>query len=439
MLLPICLLLDSEQIIWEVIYKMEYGCIGKKLPHSFSKIIHEKIGDYSYELCELTEEELPSFMEERNFKAINVTIPYKEAVIPYLYELSETAKSIGAVNTVVNRGGKLYGYNTDFYGMTSLIKKNNIDFRGKKVAVLGTGGTSKTADAVAKSLGAEAVIKVSRKQTESTVTYDGLYKMYSDTDIIINTTPVGMFPEIYASPVDISRFPKLSGVIDAVYNPLETKLVADSKAKGISAESGLYMLVAQAIRAYEIFMDKTAEANLLDNIFNNVKSQKQNIVLIGMPGSGKTTIGQAVAQKLGRDFIDSDVEIKQVIKTEISDFFEKYGEEKFRDEESKVIKDIAKRSGVVIATGGGAILRQENVDALKMNGILYFLDRSLDQIIPTSDRPTASNALALKKRYDERYGIYTACADKNIIVTGNVQDAVTQIEGEHFNYENSCN
>lgn len=417
---------------------MEYGCIGKKLPHSFSKIIHEKIGDYSYELVELTEEELPKFMESRDFKAINVTIPYKESVIPYLYEMSDTAKSIGAVNTVVNRDGKLYGYNTDFYGMTALIKKNRIDFNGKKVAVFGTGGTSKTATAVAKSLGAESVIKVSRNKTDSTVTYDELYGEHTDVDIIINTTPVGMFPQIYASPVDLSKFNSLSGVIDAVYNPLETKLVADAKKQGIPAESGLYMLVGQAIKAYEIFMGKTASDNLLDNIFNDVKSQKQNIVLIGMPGSGKTTIGQAVAKKLGRDFIDSDDEIKKIIKTEISDYFSQNGEENFRDVETEVIKDIAKSSGVVIATGGGAVLRQENIDALKMNGIIYFLDRPLSDIIPTSDRPTASSREAIEKRYNERYEIYKSSADKNITVTGIVDDAVTQIESEHFKNENTC-
>lgn len=417
---------------------MEYGCIGKKLPHSFSKIIHEKIGDYSYKLVELTEDELPVFMEKRDFKAINVTIPYKEAVIPYLYELSDTAKSIGAVNTIVNRDGRLYGYNTDFYGMTALIKKNNIDFNGKKVAVLGTGGTSKTAAAVAKSLGAKSVIKVSRSKTENTVTYDELYENNADTDIIINTTPVGMFPQIYASPVDLSRFTSLSGVIDAVYNPLETKLVADAKSRGISSESGLYMLVAQAIKAYEIFMDKTAPENLLDDIFNDVKANKQNIVLIGMPGSGKTTIGQAVAEKLGRDFIDTDIEIKKNIKIEISDYFSQYGEEKFRDIETQVIKDISTRSGAVIATGGGAVLKQENVDALKMNGIIYFLDRPLEQIVPTSDRPTASSREAIEKRYSERYGIYKSSADKSVTVTGVVNDAVKQIESEHFNYENSC-
>lgn len=417
---------------------MEYGCIGKKLPHSFSKIIHERIGDYSYKLVELTEEELPKFMKNRYFKAINVTIPYKEAVIPYLYEMSDTAKSIGAVNTVINRNGKLYGYNTDFYGMTALIKKNSIDFNGKKVAVLGTGGTSKTAKAVAKKLGAKTVIKVSRNKTDSTITYDELYSEHTDIDIIINTTPVGMFPQIYASPVDLSKFNSLSGVIDAVYNPLETKLVADAKKQVIPAESGLYMLVGQAIKAYEIFMGKTASDNLLDNIFNDVKSQKQNIVLIGMPGSGKTTIGKAVAQKLGRDFIDSDDEIKKIIKTEISDYFSQYGEENFRDVETQVIKDIAKSSGVVIATGGGAVLRHENIDALKMNGIIYFLDRPLSDIIPTSDRPTASSREAIEKRYNERYEIYKSSADKFVTVTGVVSDAVTQIESEHFKNENTC-
>lgn len=417
---------------------MEYGCIGKKLPHSFSKIIHEKIGDYSYELVELTEEELPEFMKNSDFKAINVTIPYKQAVIPYLYEMSDTAKEIGAVNTVVNRNGLLYGYNTDFYGMTALIKKNQIDFNGKKVAVLGTGGTSKTAAAVASSLGAKNVIKVSRNKTDCTVTYDELYSEHTDIDIIINTTPVGMFPNIYASPVDLYKFNSLSGVIDAVYNPLETKLVADAKKRGVPSESGLYMLVAQAISAYEIFMNKKAPENLLNDIFNDVKTNKQNIVLIGMPGSGKTTIGQAVAKKFGRKFIDTDDEIKKIIKTEISDYFAKFGEEKFRDIETEVIKDISKSSGIVIATGGGAILKKINVDALKMNGVIYFLDRPLKDIVPTSDRPTASSIEALKKRYNERYGIYKSSADEAIPVTGIVNEAVMQIESEHFKNENSC-
>lgn len=410
---------------------MEYGCIGKKLPHSFSKIIHEKIGEYPYELCELSEDEIAPFMTEHSFKAINVTIPYKQTVIPYLYEISETAKSIGAVNTVVNRNGRLYGYNTDFYGMASLLKKNKIDLKNKKVAILGSGGTSKTSYAVAKSLEASEIYRVSRTGNENSITYQELYSEHSDVDVIINTTPVGMFPDIYKSSVDLTKFKKLSGVADAVYNPLTTKLVQDAKRLGIPAESGLYMLTAQAIRAYEIFMDTEASDGLLDSIYSDVLSLKKNIVLIGMPCSGKSTIGKAVAERLGREFIDTDEVIKKEIKTGISDYFEKYGETAFRDRETEVIKRISSLSGIVIATGGGAVLRQENTDALKMNGTLYYMDRPLEQLIPTSDRPLASSAEAIKKRYDERIDIYLAAADKKITVTGICEDAVSQIEREH--------
>lgn len=410
---------------------MEYGCIGEKLPHSFSKIIHEKIGTYSYELCELTKDEISEFMTEHNFKAVNVTIPYKQTVIPFLYEISQTAKAIGAVNTVVNRGGKLYGYNTDFYGMTSLLKKNNIELEGKKVAILGSGGTSKTSFAVAESLGASEIYRVSRTGNEGSVTYDELYEKHSDIDVIINTTPVGMYPDIFKSPVDLSKFENLSGVADAVYNPLTTKLVQQAKKLGIPAESGLYMLTAQAIRAYEIFMDTKAQDGLLDSIFSEVLSSKKNIVLTGMPGSGKSTIGKATAEALGREFIDTDDEIKKEIGMEIAEYFEKFGEEAFRDKETEVIKTLSVKSGVVIATGGGAVLRQENTDALKMNGTVYYLNRPFEQLIPTDDRPLASSVEALKKRYDERIDIYHSTADKKITVTGICEDAVNQIIKEH--------
>lgn len=410
---------------------MEYGCIGKKLPHSFSKIIHEKIGTYSYELCELTEEEITAFMTEHNFKAVNVTIPYKQTVIPFLNEISETARDIGAVNTVVNRDGKLYGYNTDFYGMTSLLQKNKISLDGKKVAILGSGGTSKTSVAVAKSLGASEILRVSRTGNDNSITYAELYENHSDTDVIINTTPVGMYPEIFSSPVDLSVFKNLSGVADAVYNPLTTKLVQDAQKMGIPAESGLYMLTAQAIRAYEIFMNTEADRELLDSIFSDILKEKKNIVLTGMPGSGKSTIGKAVAQKLGREFIDTDEEIKKDIRMEIAEFFEKFGEKSFRDKETEVIKKISTLSGVVIATGGGAVLRQENIDALKMNGTVYYLDRPLEQLIPTADRPLAASAEAIKKRYEERIDIYNSTADKSITVTGVVEDAVKRLEKEH--------
>ncbi len=410
----------------------EYGCIGRKLPHSFSKIIHEKIGNYSYELYELNEDEVAEFMTEHDFRAINVTIPYKETVIPFLDEISDTAKAIGAVNTVVNKNGKLYGYNTDFYGMTALIEKNNINFKDKKVVILGSGGTSKTSLAVSTALGAKEIIRVSRTGNENSVTYEELYKNHTDADILINTTPVGMFPEIFASPADIDKFTNLSGVVDAVYNPLTTMLVSSAKKRGIHADCGLYMLTAQAVRAYELFMDKTADSGLTDRIFSSVLSERKNIVLTGMPSSGKSTTGRIIAENLGREFIDTDDEIVKSAGMEITEYFKKLGEKKFRELETEVIKNISAKSGIVISTGGGAILKNENVDALKMNGTIYFLDRPLEDLLPTADRPLASSAEAVKQRYDERYGKYISTADEIIKISGLPKDTAQIIERKHF-------
>lgn len=410
----------------------EYGCIGRKLPHSFSKTIHEKIGDYSYELHELDDSEVAAFMTAHNFKAINVTIPYKETVIPFLDEISDTAKAIGAVNTVVNKNGKLYGYNTDFYGMTALIEKNNISLKNKKVVILGSGGTSKTSLAVSEALGAKEIIRVSRTGNENSVTYEDLYKNHTDADVLINTTPVGMFPEIFASPVDIEKFTNLSGVIDAIYNPLTTVLVKNAKKRGISADCGLYMLTAQAVKAYEFFMDKEAESGLTDRIFSSVLAGKKNIVLTGMPGSGKSTTGKIIAENLTREFIDTDEEIIKAAGMEITEYFKKFGEEKFRELETGVIKNISAKSGIVIATGGGAVLKNENVDALKMNGTVYFLDRPIEDLLPTDDRPLASSAEAIRQRYNERYGIYTSTADEIIKISGTLKDTALTIERKHL-------
>ncbi len=410
----------------------QYGCIGKKLPHSFSKIIHEKIGGYSYELKELREDEVDFFMKNRDFKAINVTIPYKETVIPYLDEISDTAKAVGAVNTIVNRNGKLSGFNTDFYGLSALIKKNDIDFSGKKVVILGSGGTSKTSLAVAKSLGAGEIIRVSRTGNENSVTYDELYKSHTDADILINTTPVGMFPEIFASPVELDKFSSLCGVIDAVYNPLTTQLVADAKKRGIKADCGLFMLTSQAVRAYEIFMGTDAPDGISERIFNEILSEKMNIVLTGMPCSGKSTTGRIIAENLGRKFVDTDDEIVKNTGMEIPEIFAKFGEEKFRFFETEAIKKISKESGVVIATGGGAILKKENIDALKMNGKIYFLDRNLSDLLPTEGRPLASSAEAIRQRYNERYDIYRATADEIIEITSTPDVTAQTIERKHF-------
>ncbi len=417
---------------------MIYGCIGEKLGHSFSKDIHNRLFDYDYELCEIEKEKLSDFMIKREFKAINVTIPYKQDVIPFLYEISETAKSIGAVNTIVNRDGKLYGYNTDFSGLCALIERNNISLENKKTLVLGSGGTSKTAYAVALHLKASEVYRVSRSGRDGCITYEDAEKNHSDAEVIINTTPCGMFPHKRESAVDIDKFPKLCAVVDAVYNPLRSKIVLDAKNKGINAVGGLYMLVAQAAFAAEFFTGQKVSREKIDSVYNSIVMSKQNIVLIGMPGSGKTTVGKILAQKLKMSFFDSDEEIVKKTKMPIPEIFEKYGEKHFREIESEVIEELSQKQNIVLATGGGAVLNPENVSALRGNGRIYFLDRPLEFILPTSDRPLSSDREALEKRYNERYDIYVKSANVHLKTGNDAQETAERIKGDFYD-ETSCN
>ncbi|MBR4296507.1 MAG: AAA family ATPase [Clostridia bacterium] len=407
---------------------MKYGCIGERLGHSFSKEIHNALASYEYELCEIAKNDLDAFMKERNFNAINVTIPYKEAVIPYLAEIDRNAKAIGAVNTIVNRDGKLYGYNTDYWGMSELIKKMCLSLKGKKVAILGTGGTSKTAFAVAEDMGAKSILKISRSEKDSSLTYEELYLSHSDTDIVINTTPSGMYPNVDGLPIELDKLPNISGVVDAVYNPLNTRLIIEAKKRGINAEGGLYMLVAQAVRASEIFLDTKYPAQTTEKVYQKILSSKQNIVLIGMPGCGKTTVGKILAEKLSRPLVDTDELIIEETGKNISNIFEESGEIGFRDIEQRVIKEkVLSLSSSVIATGGGAVIREENIDALKQNGVLFFIDRPLEQLLPTSDRPLANTAEAIKKRYEERYPIYCRTCDKKINLGTSAEDTANKI------------
>ena len=403
---------------------MKYGLIGEKLGHSFSKIIHEKIADYTYELKEISKENLDSFMRAKDFSCINVTIPYKEDVIPYLDYVDSAAKAMGAVNTIVNRDGKFYGYNTDFYGMKLMIEKNDFDLKDSKVLILGSGGTAKTSKAVSEALGAREIIIVSRS---GEVNYSNVSDLHADADFIINTTPCGMYPNNDTYAIDPALFPSLKGIIDAVYNPLKTMIVSKGEELGIKGITGLYMLIAQAVLASEKFMDKSLDVEKIsDEIFAEITREKQNIVLIGMPGSGKSTIGKALAEKLGRYFIDTDDVITEKYGV-ISDIFAKNGEAYFRDIETEAVKATAKNGGIVIATGGGAILRKENVTALKQNGVIFFLNRPLEDIIPTSDRPLSSDIESLRKRFEERYPIYKATGDFEIAIDGNVENAVNRI------------
>ena len=388
----------------------KYGCIGKKLTHSFSKEIHARLAHYHYELIELSEDDITPFFEKKDFEAINVTIPYKETVIPYLDYVSDIAKKIGAVNTIVNKDGKLYGYNTDYYGMKALIERIGIDMQDAKVLVLGTGGTSKTARVVAKDMGACDVLVVSRSKKENCITYEEAAKNHSDADVIINTTPSGMYPDCDSKPIDVCRFSSLRGVADAVYNPLSTNLVSDARKMGVKAEGGLYMLVMQAVVAAEKFLDTQIPKETADTVFRSVLASKENIVLTGMPGSGKSTVGKLLKID-GFEFIDTDAEIEKRCGCTIKELIETKGEKYFRDLETDVVRDVSSVGSRIISTGGGVILREENVLALKRNGKIFFIDADLNRLMPTDNRPLSDTEDKLKNVYNERIGIYRSTAD----------------------------
>ena len=399
-------------------YELTYGCIGEHLPHSFSKEIHGEIADYAYKLQELTPDELPAFLAARSFRGVNVTIPYKQAVIPCLDETDPTARAIGAVNTIVNRDGKLFGFNTDLYGLIRLIRRTGLDLSGKKVLIPGTGGTSRTAAFAAKQLGAREIRKISRTGRDGSLTYEDALRDHTDAQIILNTTPCGMYPNPDARPLPLEPFTRLEGVVDVIYNPLRSRLVLDARARGIPAEGGLYMLVAQAVRASEIFLDTAYPEDLTDRIYARILRRKENVVLIGMPGSGKSAVGQILAEKTGRPFADTDQLIVEKAGKSIPDIFREDGEEAFRDLESEVIRDVSLQGGQVLSTGGGAILRPENVTVLRQNGRLFWLDRNPEDLIPTDDRPLADTDAKMKQLYRVRKPLYQAAADETIPVSG---------------------
>ena len=408
-------------------YELNYGCIGEHLPHSFSREIHGEIGSYTYELKELTPEELPGFMTARGFFGINVTIPYKQAVIPFLDETDETARAIGAVNTVVNRNGKLYGYNTDLYGLTRLIRRIGLDLSGKKVLVLGTGGTSRTASYAAEKLGARVVYRVSRTSREGSLSYEEVLQNHTDAEIILNTTPCGMFPRPAEQPLFLEPFTRLEGVADAIYNPLRSRLVLDARSRGIPAEGGLYMLVAQAVRASELFLDISYPEDLTDRIYDRILRRKENLVLIGMPGSGKSAVGKILTEATGKPLADTDLLIVEKAGKPIPEIFRDDGEPAFRNLESEIIRDLSLQGGQIISTGGGAVLRPENVAVLRQNGRLFWLDRNPDSLVPTDDRPLADTAEKMKKLYQEREPIYRTSADVIIPVFGTPEDTAQSI------------
>ena len=407
---------------------MIYGLIGEHLGHSFSAEIHARLGEEPYELRELPPEQVGEFLRKGDFRGINVTIPYKQAVMPYLDEISGTARAIGAVNTIVRRQGKLYGDNTDAAGLTLLLRQTGADLRGKKVLILGTGGTSRTALYTARMLGASAVIRVSRTAREDAVTYEQAASEHRDAQILINTTPCGMYPRGGECPLDPADYPGLEAVADVIYNPLRTRLVLKARQLGIPAEGGLIMLTAQAVRAAELFREKTYPEGTAERICRELLREKENMVLIGMPGSGKSTLSGALRQRTGRPAADTDELIRERAGKSIPEIFREDGEKAFRDLESAVIAEVSARGGQIIATGGGAVLRQENVTALKQNGRLILLERPAEQLTATPDRPLVDTQEKMERLRREREPVYRAAADCTVRLDGTPEEAAREAE-----------
>lgn len=394
---------------------MEYGLIGEKLGHSFSKIIHEQLADYTYELCPLEKEELHDFMTKREFKAINVTIPYKRDVIPYLDEIDEAAKEIGAVNTIVNTNGKLKGFNTDFYGFLYSVRSHNVEFEGKEILLLGNGGAAQAVKAVAKYLKAANVYIADMKanEAENVIAFEQVADHF-DVDIIINATPCGMYPNCDDFLIDLTNFSACQAVFDVIYNPLKTRLLKQAEEMGMVAVNGLGMLVAQAKYAVEHFLRTEIADSRIDEILSSLTFDLSNIALIGMPSCGKSFIGKALEEYSGKTLVDCDAEIVKRAGMEITEIFEKYGESHFRTLESEVIADFAKQNKLIIATGGGAIKNSDNIRRLKQNGVVVFIDRDLDKLLSTSDRPLSSSKDAVTELYKQRYPLYLSYGDLRV-------------------------
>ena len=407
---------------------MEYGLIGGKLGHSYSKLIHEMLCGYRYDLCPLpTEAEARAFLKKRLFKAINVTIPYKKLVMEYCTYIDPRAKAIGAVNTVVNKNGLLYGYNTDYSGFAHLCEAHGVDFTGRTVLILGTGGTHNTTNAVARDKGAAKILTVSRKPDPEKGELSYTQALTSGAQIIINTTPAGMYPNVGVCNLDVAAMPGLEAVLDVVYNPDKTELILRAEEAGVPvAVGGLEMLVAQAVYAAEYFLGRTFEdaAGEIDRITAALRRDTRNVALIGMPSSGKTTVGRALAEALGKRFVDLDEEIVKADGRSIPDIFAAEGEEGFRQKETAVIAQFAKEGRQLLSCGGGAVKKPENVRLLRQNGVVLFLDRPLDALTVGGGRPLSSSVDALRTMYAERRPLYLAAADAVVPNETTVADAV---------------
>lgn len=406
---------------------MEYGLIGEKLVHSYSPQIHAQLGQYEYSLFPIPTEALHHFMMQKEFKGINVTIPYKKAVIPYCDHLSDDAMEIQAVNTIVkNADGTLTGHNTDIYGFISMLEAAGIFPKGKKAVILGSGGTSHTAQIALTRMQAKEIVVISRNGENN---YQSLYEKHADAQLLVNTTPVGMYPHNGLSPADLNRLPNVDSVADVIYNPEKTALILQAQEKGLKTVSGLHMLVAQARKAAELFTGTSIDACMDHKIMQDIKKQTLNLIIIGMPGCGKTTIGKLVAQSMNRPLIDTDQEIERLSGKTIPEIFAQDGEEAFRELEEKVILQTCSMQGAVITTGGGAILRQSNCLAMASNGRVCMLCRPLDQL-SKEGRPLSKDAKAIEALWKARKDLYIKTADYQVQNTSDpVQTTRLTLEG----------
>lgn len=397
------------------------GLLGQKLGHSYSPQIHRELSHYTYLLFEKEPEELEDFLRNGDFHGINVTIPYKKSVIPFCDTLTEQAQKLGAVNTIVRLpDGSLLGHNTDYFGFRSMAEKTGVDFANKKALVLGSGGASNTVCCVLKELGAKVIV-ISRHGENN---YDNL-SMHADCAAIVNVTPVGMYPNTGNAPVDISLFPCLECVMDLIYNPAKTKLILDAEARGIPAENGLWMLVAQAKESAEHFSSCQIDNQRILQIYRKLRKQTENIILIGMPGCGKSTIGKLLAEKLEKKFADADSVLEDYAHATIPYIIHNRGEAAFRALETKTLSRLGKESGLVIATGGGCVTRAENLPLLRQNGIIIWIQRDISQL-PTNGRPLSQNT-DLSKMYEIRKTMYESFADITVLNNGSPEEAVQSI------------
>lgn len=401
---------------------LKCGLLGEKLGHSYSPQIHSMLADYEYKLFEKSPEELEAFLKSGEFDGLNVTIPYKKAVMPYCTELSPTAAQIGSVNTIVRRSdGSLYGDNTDAFGFENLILHNGIEVKGKKALVLGTGGASVTAQAVLKNLGASEVVVISRRGEDN---YENIAK-HADAEIIANTTPVGMYPNNGKAAVDLTQFPKLSGVLDVVYNPARTALLLQAERLGIPCAGGLYMLVSQAKRSCELFTGKSIPDSEIDRIERVLSHQMQNIVIIGMPGSGKTAVSTMLAERLGRKIFDTDTIVSENAGITIPEIFAVQGEAGFRRLETEATAEVGKLSGNIISTGGGVVTVADNYGLLHQNGVIVWIERDTNKL--ARDGRPISLSSDLNELYAARLPLYERFADIKADNNGDINDTVNAI------------